>query len=144
MGLKQKLIAAGAALIAVAGMTSPAHAGTDVYIGEVMLVGFNFCPRGSVEANGQLLPISSNTALFALLGTMYGGDGRTTFAVPDLRGRAPIHAGQGRGLPVAVQGEMRGGSSVARAAGTPDPAQTVPTLAMRYCVATVGIFPSRN
>lgn len=143
MTLKQKLVA-GAVLTAFAGITTPAHAGHEAYIGELMLIGFNFCPRGTAEANGQLLPISSNTALFSLLGTTYGGDGRTNFALPDLRGRAPIHAGQGRGLPATVQGEMRGGSSVARSAGTPDPAQTLPTLTMRYCIATDGIYPSRN
>ncbi len=62
------------------------------------MVGFNFAPRGWAYCQGQLLPISSNDALFSLLGTIYGGDGRSTFALPDLRGRAPIHHGQGQGL----------------------------------------------
>ena len=68
------------------------------YIGEIFAVGFNFCPRSTAALNGQLLAISSNNALFSLLGTIYGGDGRTTFALPDLRGRIPVHNGTGPGL----------------------------------------------
>lgn len=68
------------------------------FIGQIIWVGFTFCPRGFTEANGQLLPINNNQALFSLYGTTYGGDGRTTFALPDLRGRAMIHTGQGPGL----------------------------------------------
>lgn len=67
-------------------------------VGSICLVGFNFCPRGFTEANGQLLAISEYSTLYSLFGTAYGGDGRTTFALPDLRGRAPIHLGQGPGL----------------------------------------------
>ncbi len=70
----------------------------DAYLGEVKLFGFNFCPRGYAAAAGQLLPISSYSALFSLYGTYYGGDGRTTFGLPDLRGRVPIAQGQGPGL----------------------------------------------
>ncbi|ALO67108.1 hypothetical protein AS189_12105 [Arthrobacter alpinus] len=66
----------------------------DPFLGEIRMVGFNFDPRGWAFCNGQLMAISQNTALFSLLGTMYGGDGRTTFALPDLRGRVPVHAGQ--------------------------------------------------
>jgi microcystin-dependent protein len=66
----------------------------DPFIGEIRLVPFNFAPRGWAICEGQLLPINQNQALFALLGTTYGGDGRTTFALPDLRGRIPIGAGQ--------------------------------------------------
>ena len=68
------------------------------FLGEIKMFAGNFAPRGFAFCDGQLLAISSNTALFSLLGTTYGGDGRTTFALPDLRGRAPIHAGQGPGL----------------------------------------------
>ncbi|MDB2407680.1 tail fiber protein [Jannaschia sp.] len=68
------------------------------YIGEIFPNGYNFCPRGSAGADGQLLAISQNQALFSLIGTIYGGDGRTTFALPDLRGRAPLHNGTGPGL----------------------------------------------
>lgn len=67
----------------------------DPYIGELLLISFNFAPKGWALCNGQLLPINQNQALFSLLGTMYGGNGQTTFALPDLRGRAPIHMGNG-------------------------------------------------
>lgn len=77
------------------------------------MVGFNFAPRGWAECNGQLLPISQNTALFALLGTTYGGDGRVTFALPDLRGRVPLHQGNGPGLSPRTLGESTGTESVA-------------------------------
>jgi microcystin-dependent protein len=70
----------------------------EVYLGEIVLVPYNFAMNGYAECNGQLLPISQNTALFSLLGTMYGGDGRSTFALPDLRDRLPICQGQGPGL----------------------------------------------
>ncbi len=78
------------------------------FIGQLMLVGFNFAPKGWALCNGQLLSISQNTALFSLLGTTYGGDGITTFALPDLRGRSPIGFGQGPGLSNYVQGEASG------------------------------------
>ncbi len=81
----------------------------DVLLGSIMTVGFNFAPRGFAICEGQLLSIASNTALFSLLGTIYGGDGRTTFALPDLRGRVPIGMGQGPGLSNHSQGE-RGGN----------------------------------
>jgi len=71
---------------------------TDPFIGEIMMVPFDFAPKGWVLCNGQILSISEHGALFALIGSQYGGDGRSTFAVPDLRGRVPIGAGQGRGL----------------------------------------------
>lgn len=65
------------------------------FLGELRLLSFNFAPRGWAQCNNQQLPINQNQALFSLLGTMYGGDGRTTFALPDLRGRVPIHMGSG-------------------------------------------------
>lgn len=68
------------------------------FIGEIKMVGFNFAPRGYATCDGQLLPIAQNTALFSLLGTTYGGNGQTTFALPDLRGRVAIHQGTGAGL----------------------------------------------
>ena len=71
---------------------------SEPFLGEIRLVGFNFAPHGWAMCNGQLLPISQNTALFALIGTFYGGDGIQTFALPDLRSRLPIHQGQGPGL----------------------------------------------
>lgn len=86
---------------------------TDPMIGSICYVGFTFCPRGYAEADGQLLDISSNTALFSLLGTTYGGDGRTTFGLPDLRGRVPVHAGTGTGLSSYNQGSRGGVENVA-------------------------------
>ncbi|HEY8876942.1 MAG TPA: tail fiber protein [Roseateles sp.] len=65
----------------------------DPFLGELKLAAFTFAPRGWAFCDGQILPISQNTALFALLGTTYGGNGQTTFALPDLRGRSPVHAG---------------------------------------------------
>jgi microcystin-dependent protein len=86
----------------------------DPYIGEIRMVGFNYAPQGWVQCNGQLLPISQNQALYALLGVTYGGDGMNTFAVPDLRGRLPIHPSQGApGVPDIRQGDKGGVSSVA-------------------------------
>lgn len=82
------------------------------FIGEIRMVGFNFPPRGWALCDGQLLPIAQYTALFSLLGTTYGGNGQTTFALPDLRGRVPMHFGQGPGLTPRVQGEAGGSETV--------------------------------
>jgi microcystin-dependent protein len=68
---------------------------SEPFLAEIRMVGFNFAPRGWAFCDGQILPIDQNQALYSLLGTMYGGDGRTTFALPDLRGRVPIHTGSG-------------------------------------------------
>jgi microcystin-dependent protein len=135
------------------------------FIGEIFLVPYNFAPRGFAFCDGQLLLISQNTALFSLLGTMYGGDGRTNFALPDLRGRFPLGEGSGPGLTNRPLGEKGGreieivegrppilgwgstneigkkapdGSSVAPGAYMP------PYLTLNYVIALVGIFPSRN
>lgn len=185
------------------GATGQARAQAEPFMGQLMAVGFNFCPRGWTDANGQLLPISSNSALFSLYGTIYGGDGRTTFALPDLRGRSAIHEGNGPGLPPVVQGERGGATSftltqstmpihshnavstlrasedaanqAAPEGNTLASAQTYvasapqvalntasvttdvqpsgsnlpvekrsPYLALRWCVALQGVFPSRN
>jgi microcystin-dependent protein len=85
---------------------------SDPFLGQIMCAGFNFAPRGWAELDGQLLAISQNTALFALLGTQYGGNGQTTFALPDMRGRVLIHAGQGPGLTLRDQGESAGTEQV--------------------------------
>ncbi|MFN2319394.1 MAG: phage tail protein [Dermatophilaceae bacterium] len=164
------------------------------FLGEIRAFGFAFAPRGWAACNGQLLPINSNQALFALLGTTYGGDGRTTFALPDLRGRVPIDAGpthtQGNvggtetqvlsvsELPTHTHGWVASSTPAASAsptgnllaastatnpawaaAGTPAamaPAMIAasggnaghenmqPWLALQYCIALQGIFPSRN
>jgi microcystin-dependent protein len=78
------------------------------FIGQIVLFPYNFAPRNFAFCQGQLLAIAQNTALFSLLGTTYGGNGTTTFALPDLRGRAPISSGQGPGLPNYSLGEQAG------------------------------------
>lgn len=117
------------------------------------MTGSNFCPRFTAEANGQLLPIAQNSALFSLLGTMYGGDGRTTFALPDLRDRVPVHTddnpgtvtdfdpiprpGQGRPMPPRMESD----------AANPEPPKAVTgpsTLSVKYCIVLQGLYPSRN
>ena len=86
---------------------------SEPFVGEIRAVGDNFAPTGWALCNGQLLPISQNTALFSLLGTMYGGDGKSTFALPNLAARVPIHSGQGPGLTERVQGDQGGQEAVA-------------------------------
>lgn len=170
------------------------------FLGQLMLFGGNFAPRGWALCDGQLLPISSNSALFSILGTTYGGDGRTTFALPDLRGRAPIHQGHGPGLSdyrlglktgqenvtltvanlpnhnhsVTIQtGDLDPGTSSSPTSGMvpaeasediyglgTNPVSSVtmtdsqggsqsfsnvqPVLALNWCIALVGIYPSRG
>lgn len=85
---------------------------SDPFIAEIRMFAGNFAPRGWAFCNGQILPIVQNTALFSLLGTTYGGDGRSTFALPNLQGRAPLHPGQGPGLTSRLLGETGGSTSV--------------------------------
>jgi len=82
------------------------------FIGQITLFAGNFAPRNWALCNGQLLSIAQNTALFSILGTTYGGDGRTTFGLPDLRGRVPIHPGQGPGLSSYQLGQQAGTENV--------------------------------
>ena len=84
----------------------------DPFVSEIRIFGFNFAPKGWAFCDGQLLPISQNTALFALLGTYYGGDGKSTFALPDLQGSVPIAQGQGQGLADRYLGEQGGAPTV--------------------------------
>lgn len=171
------------------------------FIGEIRLLGFSRVPRGWLPCDGSLVPISTFEALFALIGTTYGGDGATTFAMPDLRGRLPLHAGTGPGLSPRAAGQ-RGGSetvtldasqipahshpitatTLGASAVTPGPTlglgalagetmyvsdltgatpstmsaqsttaeggsqghnNVMPTLAVQYCIAAEGIFPTR-
>jgi microcystin-dependent protein len=85
---------------------------TDPFVAEIRIFGFNFAPSGWAQCNGQLLPISQNTALFSLLGTTYGGDGKSTFALPDLGGSVPLQHGQGPGLSEYWPGQMGGSETV--------------------------------
>lgn len=82
------------------------------FVAEIRIFPFNFAPKGWAFCDGQLLPISQNTALFSLLGTTYGGDGKSTFALPNLQGSAPMHPGQGAGLSLHDLGEVGGVESV--------------------------------
>jgi microcystin-dependent protein len=84
----------------------------DPFVAEIRVFPFNFAPKGWAWCDGQLLPLSQNTALFSLLGTTYGGNGRTNFALPDLQGRAPMHPGQGPGLSLHDLGESGGTETV--------------------------------
>ena len=93
-------------LLASSAITVKAQA--EPFIGQIAFVAFNFAPVGWAECNGQLLPINQNQALFSLLGTMYGGNGQTTFALPDMRGRVIVHAGTGNGLSPKTQGQIGG------------------------------------
>ena len=85
---------------------------SDQFVAEIRIFPFNFPPTGWAFCNGQLMPISQNTALFSLLGTTYGGDGKSTFALPDLQGNAPMQPGQGQGLSLRDLGEIGGVESV--------------------------------
>lgn len=84
----------------------------DPFVAEIRIFPFNFAPRGWAWCDGQLMPLFQNTALFSLVGTTYGGDGDTTFALPDLQGRAPMHPGQGPGLSLHDLGETGGSETV--------------------------------
>ena len=87
----------------------------DPFVAEIRIFPFNFAPRGWAWCDGQLMPLSQNTALFALLGTTYGGNGKSNFALPDLQGRAPMHPGQGPGLSLHDLGETGGSETVSSA-----------------------------
>ena len=168
---------------------------SEPFLAEIRIVGFNFAPRGWALCDGQILPINQNQSLYALLGTTYGGDGRTSFALPDLRGRTPIHAGQGSGLSnrplgsksgeeahILAAGEMPQHDHAAQASTDPVSAPVAaervladaaiyhdatnkvalapesisnegngqghpnmqPYLALNFCIALQGLFPSRN
>jgi microcystin-dependent protein len=84
----------------------------DPFVAEIRIFPFNFAPKGWAWCDGQLMSISQNTALFSLLGTTYGGDGKSNFALPDLQGRVPMHPGQGPGLSLHDLGETGGSETV--------------------------------
>jgi microcystin-dependent protein len=173
----------------------------DPVLASIDMFGGNFAPRGWAFCDGQLLSIAQNTALFSILGTVFGGDGRTTFALPDLRGRVPIHQGNGPGLKNYSFGERGGlenvtltsgqipshthvlnglggandsnflennylasnrdvkvygvkaagenlaalnGESIGATGGNQSHTNVQPYLTINFCIATIGIFPSRN
>jgi microcystin-dependent protein len=84
----------------------------DPFVAEIRIFPFNFAPKGWAFCDGQILPLSQNTALFSLLGTTYGGDGKSNFALPDLQGNAAMHPGQGQGLSLRDLGEVSGSETV--------------------------------
>ncbi len=122
------------------------------YVSEIQIFAFNFAPRGWQLCNGQLLAISQNQALFSLLGTTYGGNGITTFALPDLRSRMPKHFGQGAGLGDYVHGQASGSENVTLLAiQIPSHTHTATTTAAMPCQSKagdndspVGIFPAAH
>lgn len=89
----------------------------DPFIGEIRIFSGNFAPRDWAFCNGQTIPVAQNPALFSIVGTIYGGDGRTTFGVPDLQGRAPMHAGSGPGLTPRPMGQELGANETTLAVG---------------------------
>lgn len=108
---------------------------TEPFIGEVKVFGFNFAPVGYQLCQGQILSIAQNTALFSLIGTTYGGNGQTTFALPDLQGRVPIGQGNGPGLPSYAMGEAAGSSTaVITTANMPAHIHTLTSAHVRYKV----------
>ena len=109
----------------------------DAMMGEIKLFAGNFAPRGWAFCEGQLLPISQNSALFSILGTQYGGDGRTTFALPDLRDAVPISASNTR-----KQGSVVNGANFK--IDNTQSSSTVKTVSLRYIIALYGVYPSRN
>lgn len=118
--------------------------------GELCLFAGSYCPVDTMEADGRVLNVQENTTLFSILGTTYGGNGVNTFALPDLRGRAPIGQGRAPGLPDQPQGTKSGAPGDATGTVTIQPAAqgetisaTAPSLAMRYCIVTNGIYPRR-
>lgn len=166
---------------------------SEPFLSEIRMMSFNFAPRGWAMCNGQLMPINQNQALFSLLGTTYGGDGRTNFALPDLRGRVPIHTGNGHtlgeragetahtlilsempmhthqltatsdaGTRAVVPGNMlaktanqlyhapdsnlaaMNPAAISNVGGTQAHENMMPFLAIMFCIALQGVFPSQN
>lgn len=111
----------------------------ETFIGQICIFGFNFAPSRWAQCNGQLLPIQQNAALFSLLGTSFGGNGTTTFALPDMRGRAPMHQGQGAGLSNYSMGQTSGVENVTlTTANLPQHTHTVPASQGIPCSTAVG------
>jgi microcystin-dependent protein len=109
----RRLIAVfGSIMLAGTAITGGTASAAEPFVGQIQYFPYNFAPRNWSYCNGQLLPISQNTALFSLLGTTFGGDGRTSFGLPDMRGRTPVHPGSGAGLPTYQWGQRGGTETV--------------------------------
>lgn len=143
MFMKKSLIASTMVALGLATVSTPAQASLEPFIGQIMPTGFNFCPRGFLNASGQLVSIASNTALFSLLGTTFGGDGRTTFALPNLNGRMPIHVGQGPGLPNYADGQF-GGTTTMQLTTSNLPSHTHSARMRAFSGAGNTVQPVRN
>ncbi len=137
-------------LVLGAAVLLPGHAimacPSEPMVGSICMMATNFCPRGFMEANGQLLPISQYTALFSLLGTTYGGNGQTTFQLPNLQAHVPVGAGQQvPTVPTVMLGEQRGGERVTGESGAGAAAATMPLqLGIKFCIAVEGVYPPRD
>lgn len=130
----------------------------EAFIGTIILFAGNFAPRGWAFCHGQLLAVQQNAALFSVLGTTYGGNGHSTFALPDLRGRVPVGQGEGLGLSNYALGEAGGvenvsivgavgtapGEQPALAAHAPPHSNVQPYLGLNYIIALEGLYPTRE
>ncbi|MBO2009766.1 phage tail protein [Siccationidurans soli] len=126
----RRLLAKAAAPARIASPAGVSSSAGSPFVGEIIMAAFNFAPHGYVRCDGQLLPLSQNTALFALLGTTYGGNGQSNFALPNLNGRVPLGAGQGPGLSYYDLGQT-GGSDAVTLLPTEMPAHSH-TMALSY------------
>lgn len=132
----QSLVAIGAAALFLTVVPDKAAAGMDPFIGEISYVGFDFAPVGWLKCDGQTLSVSQNTALFSLLGTTYGGNGQTTFNLPDMRGKVAIHQGQSPGHALYTLGQSSGNENITLTIGNM-PAHTHPAAATSTSTSTV-------
>lgn len=117
----------------------------DPFVAEIRIFPFNFAPKGWAFCNGQILPISQNTALFSLLGTTYGGDGKSNFALPNLQGSVPMHPGQGPGLSLHDLGETGGSETVTLLSSEiPQHSHTIPCTTTEVGTQAVGTAFART
>ena len=116
----------------------------EAFLGTIMPVAFNFAPQGWALCDGQVLSISQNTSLFALLGVQYGGDGRTTFALPDLRGRVAVGQGQGPNGAAVQMGEVGGSNTTGGTVAADNNGSGQQFTGVNYIICVNGIFPARQ